>query len=173
VGFKIKPAVLLYIHGSMPIFLSFPVLLKKLNCFSITMESCFTSLMGCSLICVQTGQLLKESDKESGHQKTISSLSKSLDWSHFITGSLDKSAKVRICSSFDCRKDTYGFPDIQFSMHSYGIQERWPWSRHMSQRDLLMLLTSLPLMILYVPLHKLVYIYTCSFRLFLMPRLLT
>jgi hypothetical protein len=104
--------------------LSSPVLLKKLNCFSITMESCFTSLMGCSLICVQTGQLLKESDKESGHQKTISSLSKSLDWSHFITGSLDKSAKVRICSSFDCRKDTYGFPDIQFSMHSYGIQER-------------------------------------------------
>ncbi|KAL5678836.1 hypothetical protein ACJX0J_014967, partial [Zea mays] len=42
----------------------------------------------------ETGQLLKESDKESGHQKTISSLSKSLDWSHFITGSLDKSAKL-------------------------------------------------------------------------------
>ncbi|CAD6221053.1 unnamed protein product [Miscanthus lutarioriparius] len=42
----------------------------------------------------ETGQLLKESDKESGHQKTITSLSKSLDWSHFITGSLDKSAKL-------------------------------------------------------------------------------
>ncbi|CAD6240415.1 unnamed protein product [Miscanthus lutarioriparius] len=41
-----------------------------------------------------TGQLLKESDKESGHHKTISSLSKSSDWSHFITGSLDKSSKL-------------------------------------------------------------------------------
>ena len=36
----------------------------------------------------------EESDKEAGHQKAISSLSKSLDWSHFLTGSLDKSAKV-------------------------------------------------------------------------------
>ncbi|XP_066310795.1 eukaryotic translation initiation factor 3 subunit I-like [Miscanthus floridulus] len=43
---------------------------------------------------IYTRQLLKESDKESGHQKTISSLSKSSDWSHFITGSLDKSSKL-------------------------------------------------------------------------------
>ncbi|CAN6292803.1 unnamed protein product [Urochloa humidicola] len=42
----------------------------------------------------ETGKLLKESDKESGHQKTITSLSKSADWSHFLTGSLDKSAKL-------------------------------------------------------------------------------
>ncbi|KAG2631826.1 hypothetical protein PVAP13_2NG049000 [Panicum virgatum] len=42
----------------------------------------------------ETGKLLKESDKESGHQKMITSLSKSSDWSHFITGSLDKSAKL-------------------------------------------------------------------------------
>uniref|UniRef100_A0A453D7V0 Serine-threonine kinase receptor-associated protein n=1 Tax=Aegilops tauschii subsp. strangulata TaxID=200361 RepID=A0A453D7V0_AEGTS len=42
----------------------------------------------------ETGKLLKESDKEAGHQKAISSLSKSLDWSHFLTGSLDKSAKL-------------------------------------------------------------------------------
>uniref|UniRef100_A0A804L6R1 Serine-threonine kinase receptor-associated protein n=1 Tax=Musa acuminata subsp. malaccensis TaxID=214687 RepID=A0A804L6R1_MUSAM len=41
----------------------------------------------------ETGQFLKESDKETGHQKTISSLSKSADGSHFLTGSLDKSAK--------------------------------------------------------------------------------
>lgn len=46
---------------------------------------------------MQTGQLLKESDKETGHQKTITSLSKSADGSHFLTGSLDKSAKVIIC----------------------------------------------------------------------------
>ncbi|KAF7053613.1 hypothetical protein CFC21_061493 [Triticum aestivum] len=43
---------------------------------------------------ITTGKLLKESDKEVGHQKAISSLSKSLDWSHFLTGSLDKSAKL-------------------------------------------------------------------------------
>lgn len=42
----------------------------------------------------QTGKLLKESEKETGHKKAITSLSKSIDGSHFITGSLDKSAKV-------------------------------------------------------------------------------
>ncbi|KAJ8629299.1 hypothetical protein MRB53_022622 [Persea americana] len=42
----------------------------------------------------ETGKLLKESEKETGHQKAITSLSKSSDWSHFITGSLDKSAKL-------------------------------------------------------------------------------
>ncbi|KAI5653539.1 hypothetical protein M9H77_30726 [Catharanthus roseus] len=42
----------------------------------------------------ETGKLLKESDKETGHKKAISSLSKSIDGSHFITGSLDKSAKL-------------------------------------------------------------------------------
>lgn len=43
---------------------------------------------------MQTGKLLKESDGESGHKKGITSLAKSVDGSHFITGSLDKSAKV-------------------------------------------------------------------------------
>ncbi|KAJ3683858.1 hypothetical protein LUZ60_014085 [Juncus effusus] len=42
----------------------------------------------------ETGKLLKESDKESGHTKTVTSLSKSADWSHFITGSGDKSSKL-------------------------------------------------------------------------------
>ncbi|RAL37900.1 hypothetical protein DM860_000594 [Cuscuta australis] len=42
----------------------------------------------------ETGKLLKESDKESGHTKGITSLVKSADGSHFITGSLDKSAKL-------------------------------------------------------------------------------
>lgn len=43
---------------------------------------------------LQTGKLLKESEKETGHTKTITSLAKSADGSHFLTGSLDKSAKV-------------------------------------------------------------------------------
>lgn len=42
----------------------------------------------------ETGKLLKESDKEDGHKKPITSLSKSNDVSHFLTGSLDKSAKL-------------------------------------------------------------------------------
>ena len=42
----------------------------------------------------ETGKLLKESDKESGHKKTVTSLAKSADGSHFLTGSLDKSARV-------------------------------------------------------------------------------
>ncbi|CAI8594537.1 unnamed protein product [Vicia faba] len=42
----------------------------------------------------ETGKLLKESDKESGHKKAITSLAKSADGTHFITGSLDKSAKI-------------------------------------------------------------------------------
>ena len=46
------------------------------------------------LIELQTGKLLKESDKEMGHKKTITSLTKSSDGSHFVTGSLDKSARV-------------------------------------------------------------------------------
>ncbi|KAM0929166.1 hypothetical protein ACQ4PT_001796 [Festuca glaucescens] len=33
----------------------------------------------------ETGKLLKESGMEEGHQKAISSLSKSADWSHFLT----------------------------------------------------------------------------------------
>ena len=48
----------------------------------------------CPLSNLQTGKLLKESDKETGHKKTVTSLSKAPDGSHFITGSLDKSAKV-------------------------------------------------------------------------------
>ncbi|XP_065847973.1 eukaryotic translation initiation factor 3 subunit I-like [Euphorbia lathyris] len=42
----------------------------------------------------ETGKLLKESDQEVGHKKTITSLSKYTDGSHFLTGSLDKSAKL-------------------------------------------------------------------------------
>ncbi|KAJ6351122.1 hypothetical protein OIU78_007117 [Salix suchowensis] len=43
----------------------------------------------------ETGKLLKESDPEVGHKKPISSLTKSSDdCSHFLTGSLDKSAKL-------------------------------------------------------------------------------
>ncbi|QCD90641.1 translation initiation factor 3 subunit I [Vigna unguiculata] len=42
----------------------------------------------------ETGKLLKESDKESGHKKTVTSLVKSADGSHFLTGSLDKSARL-------------------------------------------------------------------------------
>ncbi|TMW91070.1 hypothetical protein EJD97_014828 [Solanum chilense] len=42
----------------------------------------------------ETGKILKESDKEIGHKKGITSLQKSVDGSHFITGSLDKSAKL-------------------------------------------------------------------------------
>ncbi|KAG6474265.1 hypothetical protein ZIOFF_068190 [Zingiber officinale] len=40
-----------------------------------------------------TGKLLKEADKEIGHQKMITSLSKFADGSHFLTGSSDKFAK--------------------------------------------------------------------------------
>lgn len=42
----------------------------------------------------ETGKLLKESDKETGHKKTITSLAKSVDGTHFLTGSHDKSAKL-------------------------------------------------------------------------------
>lgn len=42
----------------------------------------------------QTGKLLKENDPEAGHQKNITSLAKSADGSHFITGSSDKTAKL-------------------------------------------------------------------------------
>jgi len=57
----------------------------------------FASIVTPFLICLQTGKLLKESDKESGHKKTVTSLAKSADGSHFLTGSLDKSAKVSLC----------------------------------------------------------------------------
>ncbi|KAJ6356610.1 hypothetical protein OIU78_004664, partial [Salix suchowensis] len=42
----------------------------------------------------ETGKLLKESNQEVGHKKQITSLTKSADGSHFLTGSLDKSAKL-------------------------------------------------------------------------------
>ncbi|KAI3997021.1 hypothetical protein MKX01_021297 [Papaver californicum] len=42
----------------------------------------------------ETGKMLNESSKESGHSKTITSLSMSEDGSHFLTGSSDKSAKL-------------------------------------------------------------------------------
>lgn len=46
------------------------------------------------MVLLQSGALLKESDPDTGHQKVITSLAKSADGSHFITGSQDKSAKV-------------------------------------------------------------------------------
>ncbi|XP_024031519.1 eukaryotic translation initiation factor 3 subunit I [Morus notabilis] len=42
----------------------------------------------------ETGKLLNESDKEVSHKKNITSLAKSVDGSHFLTGSHDKSAKL-------------------------------------------------------------------------------
>ncbi|XP_076902163.1 eukaryotic translation initiation factor 3 subunit I-like [Bidens hawaiensis] len=42
----------------------------------------------------ETGKLLQENDKEVGHKKMVTSLAKSSDSSHFLTGSLDKSAKI-------------------------------------------------------------------------------
>ncbi|XP_042062423.1 eukaryotic translation initiation factor 3 subunit I-like isoform X2 [Salvia splendens] len=42
----------------------------------------------------ETGKLLKESDKDEGHKKTITSLAKAADSSHLLSGSLDKSAKL-------------------------------------------------------------------------------
>ncbi|KAK3426363.1 eukaryotic translation initiation factor 3 subunit I [Eucalyptus grandis] len=42
----------------------------------------------------ETGKLLRESDKETGHKKAVTSLMKSVDGSHFVTGSQDKSAKL-------------------------------------------------------------------------------
>lgn len=42
----------------------------------------------------ETGKLLRESDKETGHKKAVTSLTKSVDGSHFITGAQDKSAKL-------------------------------------------------------------------------------
>eukprot|EP00252_Welwitschia_mirabilis_P001766 TRINITY_DN11709_c0_g1_i1.p1 TRINITY_DN11709_c0_g1~~TRINITY_DN11709_c0_g1_i1.p1 ORF type:complete len:327 (-),score=67.90 TRINITY_DN11709_c0_g1_i1:577-1557(-) len=42
----------------------------------------------------ETGKLIKESDKETGHHKAITSLAKSADGSHFLTGSQDKTAKL-------------------------------------------------------------------------------
>ncbi|KAL8539863.1 hypothetical protein ACS0TY_001462 [Phlomoides rotata] len=41
----------------------------------------------------ESPKLPKESEKEEGHKKTVTSLSKETDDSHFLTGSLDKSAK--------------------------------------------------------------------------------
>ncbi|KAL3641507.1 Eukaryotic translation initiation factor 3 subunit I [Castilleja foliolosa] len=42
----------------------------------------------------ETGKLVNDSGKEDGHKKPITSLVKSADGSHFLTGSLDKSAKL-------------------------------------------------------------------------------
>ncbi|KAL0898213.1 hypothetical protein Bca101_082174 [Brassica carinata] len=42
----------------------------------------------------ETGKLLKETDKEVGHKQTITSLCKSADDSHFLIGSLGKTAKA-------------------------------------------------------------------------------
>ncbi|CAM8932979.1 unnamed protein product [Rhodiola kirilowii] len=42
----------------------------------------------------ETGKLLNQSDKENRHKKPITSLAMAEDGSHFVTGSLDKSAKL-------------------------------------------------------------------------------
>ncbi|KAL8151639.1 hypothetical protein V2J09_021447 [Rumex salicifolius] len=42
----------------------------------------------------ETGKLLKESGKDEGHTKTVTSLWKSADGSHILTGSSDKTAKL-------------------------------------------------------------------------------
>ncbi|KAG6520984.1 hypothetical protein ZIOFF_018049 [Zingiber officinale] len=57
------------------------------------------SIHSAAQLAFTTGKLLKEADKEIGHQKTITSLSKSADGSHFLTGSSDKFAK---------RKESFG-----------------------------------------------------------------
>ncbi|CAI5963047.1 unnamed protein product [Closterium sp. NIES-64] len=53
----------------------------------------------------ETGKLLRETEPEVAHSKTVTSLSKSADGSHFITGSLDKCAKVRLHA---CARKTVG-----------------------------------------------------------------
>lgn len=68
---------------------------------------------------MQTGKLLKESEKEIGHSKPITSLSKSADGSHFITGSSDKTARVlHIEPFFSCH-----FHNPKSSYHSAVISE--------------------------------------------------
>lgn len=42
----------------------------------------------------ESGKMIRKSSPEDSHQKNITSLSKSMDGSHFITGSLDKTAKL-------------------------------------------------------------------------------
>lgn len=73
----------------------------------------------------QTGKLLQENDKEVGHKKTITSLAKSTDCSHFLTGSLDKSAKV--FSSFIMVliiETTFLMSHYFFKIFSYGTADR-------------------------------------------------
>lgn len=76
-------------------FLKTVELEKSLNhifhCISIRHVMHFFLLL---VFCLQTGKLLKESDPETGHQKVITSMAKSADGSHFITGSHDKTAKL-------------------------------------------------------------------------------
>ncbi|KAL1819095.1 hypothetical protein DCAR_0415348 [Daucus carota subsp. sativus] len=43
---------------------------------------------------VETKKVIYESDKDTGHQKAITSLAKSRDGSHLLTASIDKSAKL-------------------------------------------------------------------------------
>ena len=48
------------------------------------------------VVCMgQTGKLLKETGPDVSHEKSVTDLAKSADGSHFITGSTDKTAKVR------------------------------------------------------------------------------
>lgn len=81
-------------------------------------------------------ELLKETEKEIGHQKAITSLSKSSDWSHFITGSLDKSTKVLFFWPCNCV--------------SSATAECWRLLRHMSQNAQSMHVTFRLFFIMYV-----------------------
>ncbi|KAG6475828.1 hypothetical protein ZIOFF_065057 [Zingiber officinale] len=77
------------VHGKLYEFSSSSLEGKIYSC-----KHCQTHLTLSDDILSKTGKLLKEADKEIGHQKTITSLSKSADGSHFLTGSSDKFAKM-------------------------------------------------------------------------------
>ncbi|KAF4375166.1 hypothetical protein F8388_017312, partial [Cannabis sativa] len=69
----------------------------------------------------KTGKLLIESEKEVGHKKTIISLTKSVDGSQFITGSLDKSAKdcCTVALIFDHVVSAESLPSGKFGSGGY------------------------------------------------------
>lgn len=52
----------------------------------------------------ETGKVLKEAGPEIGHDRTIMALAKSADGSHFITGSIDKTAKLWDIRTLDLLK---------------------------------------------------------------------
>ncbi|KAG6474077.1 hypothetical protein ZIOFF_068001 [Zingiber officinale] len=82
-------------HGKLYEFASSSLEGKIYSC-----KHCQTHLALSDDILSKTGKLLKEADKEIGHQKTITSLSKSADGSHFLTGSSDKCPEKQRKESF-------------------------------------------------------------------------